>query len=57
MMAIRNVKAQLDDRMEGSDDERLVDARERLREAASNRKGADHGRGCWGVCWMAVLAN
>lgn len=56
-MAIRNVKAQLDDRMEGSDDERLVDARERLREAASNRKGADHGRGCWGVCWMAVLAN
>ena len=35
VIAIRNVKAQLDDRLEASDDERLAEAGERLREAAS----------------------
>ena len=35
VVAIRNVKAQLDDRLEESDDERLAEAGERLREAAS----------------------
>ena len=35
VIAIRNVKAQLDERLEASDDERLAGAGERLRESAS----------------------
>ncbi len=35
VIAIRNVKTQLDERLEASDDERLADAGERLRESAS----------------------
>ena len=35
VIAIRDVKAQLDERLETSDDERLADAGERLRETAS----------------------
>ena len=35
VIAIRNVKTQLDERLEASDDEQLADAGERLRESAS----------------------
>ena len=39
VIAIRDAKAQLDERLEASDDERLGEAGERLREAASDVEG------------------
>ena len=39
VIAIRGVKAQLDERLEASDDERLGEAGERLRVAASDVEG------------------